>query len=108
MLMLDENAPDHEKVEGLTDRAFRGWIRALAWSARTGTDGRVPSQMPRRWDLRPSHIRELVSAGLWDENGSGWVIHDYHDFNPPTDPLARRRWYDARRKRTQRGRNADT
>lgn len=24
----------------------------------------------------------LVEEGLWEQNGNGWVIHDFHEFNP--------------------------
>lgn len=107
MLMLDDNAPDHAKIEALSDRAFRGWIRALAWSSRTGQDGVIPEQMPKRWDLAAKHVAELEGGGLWDRNGAGWVIHDYNDYNPPNDGDARKRWYAARRQQRKRDSKRD-
>ena len=103
MLMLDDNVNEHPKIEALSDRAFRGWHRALGWSARLQTDGRIPAHMPKTWQLRPTHVEELVAIGLWDRNGDGGlVIHDYHDWQPPSDPVERERWLARRRQYRRR------
>ena len=101
--MMDDNLYEHPKMEALSDRAFRGWHKALGWSSRLGTDGHIPAHMPRTWQLTPRHVEEIVTAGLWDQNGDGgWVIHDYHDWNPPADPVERERWLATRRQRKKR------
>lgn len=46
----------------------------------------------------------LVEAGLWDEEGEHWRVHDWRDYNPSRAQVERQRKADAARKR--RGRAA--
>ncbi len=101
-VLIDDGMLEHPKITALTDKDFRAHFRAMCWSARRGTDGHIPPhQLP---DLRitKAQVTRFVDQGVWDLNGNGWVIHDWTDFNPPTDPDARKRWMAARRKRRER------
>lgn len=75
-IKLDDRMPDHRKVVGLSDRAFRAHIEALCYAAGNLTDGAVPAAVARakRWTRSAG---ELVDAGLWEPHDSGWLIHDY-------------------------------
>lgn len=80
---LDDKFPDHPKVVGLSDAAFRAYIVALSYANRYLTDGFVPVPILPK----PRIVAELVGAGLWDrveESGRflGVSIHDYIDFQP--------------------------
>lgn len=76
---LDERAPRHPKIAGLSDKAFRRWIEALCYAGEYLTDGHLP---PSFVNQTPKKNRdELLDAGLWEQNGKGVVIHDYTDFN---------------------------
>ena len=74
---LDDRFPEHPKIVGLSDRAFRAHVTGLAYCARFLTDGYVP-----RGALPPPRVlAELADAGLWTAQGHGCSIHDYLDWN---------------------------
>lgn len=78
-LKLDDQLPDHPKVAGLTDGAFRLHLTALCYCSRHLTDGLVPEPMIHRWGVRHADraAHELASARLWRPVEGGWLIHDY-------------------------------
>jgi len=75
--ILDE-FPDHPKVVGLSDPAFRAYIEALCYCSRYLTDGAIPEPAARRF-AAPKAISELVGAGLLDRHSGAVHIHDYLD-----------------------------
>jgi hypothetical protein len=79
-LRLDAGFPEHPKVIGLTDAAFRLHVSALCYARRNLTDGDIPSGWPPQRLGRA--IPALVGANLWvpDPSGAGWVIHGYLDW----------------------------
>ena len=82
---LDDQYPEHPKVDGLSDGAFRLHTAAICYSNRLRTNGvvtadRIPRLMPK---FRASYIQELVDRLLWHELGDGaaYELHDYLDWN---------------------------
>ncbi len=78
-IRLHDGMPDHPKVVGLSDAAFRLYVESLCWCSRHLTDGQVPpAAMQRMGGWSPDTLDELASARLL-ENGSGpaWHVHDY-------------------------------
>jgi len=75
-LKLDDGFPQHPKVMGLSDRAFRAHVTALCYAARYLTDGWVPPGV-----VAPKDARELVAAGLWHDTDNGWAINDFLAYN---------------------------
>ena len=97
---------ENDKLGSVSDAAFRLWVLAITWSNEKLTDGHVPLSRPvRLMSLRNSKktIDELLSAGLWHRAAhpcmscmaqraskgvldpvpsSGYLIHDYHQFQP--------------------------
>ena len=73
---LDDSAVDHPKVSGLSDRAFRWWVRGLSYASRFLTDGFLPSVFVRQ--VPSKTVEELVTPKLWipQENGA-MQVHDY-------------------------------
>lgn len=64
----------------LTDRAFRGYVNALAWSVANRTDGVIlpdDLELIRGTDLTVADA--LVTSDLWGVVESGWVIREYED-----------------------------
>lgn len=91
---LAHGFPEHPKVMGLHDRAFRFHIVALDWTGRNGTDGHIPARAvkviaaildttAKRWPI------ELVETKLWkhDPAGDGFWINDYLVYNPSAESL---------------------
>lgn len=82
---LDDRFPSHRKVSLLSDRAFRLYVSALCWASENLTEGKILdrelSVVARIRGIK-SVAAELEAAGLWDRIESGWVIHDYLEYNP--------------------------
>jgi hypothetical protein len=100
---FDDQYPIHRKVAGLSDTAFRLHSAAIFWCARNGTDGFVPEedldQVCAQVRAPARFASECVKRGTWhlaahactSENcpeprdESGWVIHDYLEYQPTKD-----------------------
>jgi len=101
-IQIDDGMAEHEKIEALSDKDFRAHFRAMCWAARRSTDGHIPAHMLGNLRMNAAQAGRLVSGGVWELNGDGWVIHDWLEFNPPRDPVERERWMAARRQRRRR------
>lgn len=102
---LDDQFNNHPKTREAwrTDPVSVGlYALALSWAAQYETDGRVTpawveDQLPDE-EQRTSAVSALVNAGLWVENGNGWVIHDYLEYNPSKAEIQAKREADKQRK----------
>jgi hypothetical protein len=93
---LDDQFFDHPKARqvGLHGRAL--FVAGLCWSAGNLTDGFIADtdlQLVAAKAEVPGAVtaRRLVDAGLWAVVAGGWVVHDYHDFNPSSESERKRR-----------------
>lgn len=77
---LDDGYPEHPKVVGLTDAAFRTDVEGWCYCARNLTDGFIPQGAAKRWPNRA--IAELIEVGRWESTAGGYLIHDWLDYNP--------------------------
>lgn len=102
---LDDAMPKHPKVLHLRDRAFRAHIEAICYSAHYLTDGLIETEVARREGWTRDALA-LVEAGVWEETGTGWRIHDYLAYNPSREQVLRERAQVKRR--VSRFRNAVT
>ena len=94
---LDDSAPEHPKIVGLSDAAFRLWVRGLCYAGKYLTDGFLPfGAFPPAGPATAGE--ELVQAGLWHQRNTsgpnqrdGYQIRDFLTFNPSrADVLADR------------------
>ena len=75
-IRLHDGMPGHPKVRGLSDRAFRTYIRALCYCSEYLTDGQVVKVVAR--DLgTPKVWGELIDANLVESAPNGYLMHDY-------------------------------
>lgn len=85
---IDDAFADHPKVLSLGRDRLAGMgalVSSLCYSARFLTDGVLPSAFA---DQFPPRLRAaLVTAGLWDKTPTGYLIHDYLDFNPSREKV---------------------
>lgn len=76
-IRVDVLLPEHPKVEGLSDKAFRALITLWCYCGRQRTDGAVTR---KQWEAWPPRVRaELIAAGLASPipAGDGAAMHDY-------------------------------
>lgn len=78
-IRVHDGMPDHPKIDGLSDGAFRLLVTMWCWCSRHLTDGLIPGPTwLKRGTLKSRG--ELVSAGLVDLTDDGMVrMHDYTD-----------------------------
>lgn len=101
---FDDRFPSNRKVRLLSDAAFRLYVSSICWSAENLTDGVVKTKELRLVaDVKnaPKRVQELVESGLWEPvTGTGWRIHDYHEYNPTAEQVrAERKAKSARQQR---------
>jgi hypothetical protein len=77
-IRIDVLLPEHPKIEGLSDNAFRALVELWCYCGRNRTDGIVTE---KRWKKSGSKgaREELVGAGLAEPigPGGGTVMHDF-------------------------------
>lgn len=98
---FDDGYANHLKVAGLTDAAFRLHTAAILYCGKHLTDGFVEAaEVPRLVRrFRKAAVAELVERGLWrDQEGLGYVLHDYLEWNDTAEKVRKRREDTARRK----------
>ena len=103
---FDHKAPWHPKVIGLTDRAFRAWIKAICYCDQHLTNGTLDAVQWRILGATKRALEELRVAGLVEEDLS---LHDYLTYQDSRDQALLRRGRGAERQRRLRvRRNAVT
>lgn len=102
-IRLLDSFPEHPKVVGLSDGAYRLYVNALCYCSRNLTDGNVPATAIKSMGGSPSRLRELCHAGLFDEDGDALTVHDYLGHQRSKAEVQRAR--DAAKTRQSRHRN---
>ena len=85
-IKLDNEMPDHPKIEGLSDRSFRDLVRLWCWCSRYLTDGAVPATRFLSITTTRS-ARELIACGLVERDGDNYRMHDYLDHQQSRDQV---------------------
>lgn len=100
-IRLHDGMPDHPKIDGLSDRAFRLLIETWCWCSRHLTDGRIPATTWRKRGT-PASRQEIIDAGLAEVGPDGAVLmHDYLEHQRSADEVAALR--EARREAGRKG-----
>lgn len=99
---FDDGFSIHRKVAPLDDATFRLHVEAIAWCARNTTDGEIQADELATISVRASKARvaKLVDRKLWHPAGqtcgsdrcpasaeTGWVIHDYLEYQPTKERI---------------------
>lgn len=86
---LHDGAMTHPKVVGLSDRAFRLWVWGLSYAQQHLTDGWIPViAIP---GVLLKSVKDLSLAVLWVAVPTGYVIHDYLDWNDSRETVTKKR-----------------
>jgi hypothetical protein len=109
---LDDTFWSNRKLERLSDRAYRLYMRSLGYCSQYLTDGVMDTTDLRTIGATPKVCQELVAGGCWDPvPDGGYQIHDYLQFQPSRHEVMEKRRKEAEKKAGQRGvanRNPDT
>lgn len=87
---LDTAMPDNPKILHLLDSHKEGaaaafvWVCSIAYCGKHGTDGFVSRSALSRINGKAIHARLLVEHGFWKDEGVGWTVHDYTEFQQST------------------------
>lgn len=105
---VDDAFYDHGKFQHAGPLGVAQWLAGLAWANRNLSDGFVPVSASRRlldwdgvaWQMWSNGIfgsgedaeadkvsEHLVACGLWEEVPGGYMIHDYHDYQPSAEKI---------------------
>lgn len=81
---LDDSFFCHPKIVSVGAEASGLYVWALTYAAHNLTDGHVPGAWVKQAvGSRTKRLAALlVEHGLWTENGTGWLIHDYGEYQP--------------------------
>jgi hypothetical protein len=90
---LDDALLDHRKVFLAGDALGRNgpalaigmYAIGLMWTNKQLTDGHLPRGVIKTLGHfeKPLTVADaLVEAGLWETTATGYLIHDFHDYNP--------------------------
>ena len=100
---LDDSFWTHPKLERLSDKAHRLYMRSLGYCAQHLTDGVLDATALRTLGATRRMCDELVAGGCWDVvPDGGYTVHDYLAFNPSRAHVMERRRKDAEKKAHQR------
>ena len=81
---VDDRLPLNRKMAGVSLAAVGLWVEGGSWASGAQTGGTIPKQLLRLLHVESSEklADELVAAGLWEDDGNQWRIHDFFDYNP--------------------------
>lgn len=85
---------DHPKIVNLTQSAHTLFVNSIMYCNRFLTDGHIPREAPRffyRYDDLDTASVELLDAGLWEQNGTGWYVHDYLEYQKSKEHILKKR-----------------
>jgi hypothetical protein len=107
---IDDQFPEHRKVAGLSDAAFRLHFAGIAYCSRQLTDGLIEADaipgLVRKY--KRTSLIELTERGLWKPIGIGegpaavYEVHDYLQWNSSRDVVLARKAKAAERARVSR------
>jgi len=105
---LDDQFPDHPKVEAAGPMAAWLYVCGLCYCAEHLTDGFIPASKAARLAPVPAkHLERLCQVGLWTKVDDGYRVHDYLDFQPSGETVRRERKAASERMANKRGRSGD-
>lgn len=127
-LNIDDKVDEHEKVEELSDAAYRLWKTSLSYCSRNMTDGVLKLSKARRLTATGTDAvaAEIVRAGLWHDLGEpcddkacieartcradgvpgAYLVHDYLQWNHSKEWWEKRRQDQRARKEKWKKRHA--
>lgn len=101
---LDDTFWSNRKLERLSDKAYRLYMRGLGYASQYLTDGILDATDLRTLGAQRKACDELVAAGCWNViPDGGYEIHDYLEFQPSRADVLQRRQQANDRQSKRRG-----
>ncbi|WP_336818956.1 hypothetical protein [Gordonia sp. MMO-8] len=100
---VDDGFWTNPKVIAMSEAAASLWVRAGSYACQNLTDGRIDRPVLRFLGTDQA-ADELVTAGLWRVTATGWVFHDWAEYQELASDVKARR--SAARERQRRHRAA--
>lgn len=94
---LDDDFWSHPKVLRVGNEAAGAYVRMLSYCGKHLTDGHVEEEVAR-FITKPRILEALAEANFISQNGNGWLIPDYLEFNPSREQIREKRARDSARK----------
>ena len=79
---VDDRLWAHPKIMALPLTALGLWVKAGSYCAAYETDGALDRHMIGTLGAQKRDSDRLVEAGLWDETETGYVFHDWDQYQP--------------------------
>ena len=98
---LDDGFFGNPKTGPLSKGAKLLYLAGLTYCAKRLTDGKIDARgvkvVRALAEAGAKAVAELEKTGRWEKNGSGYIVHDYLDYNPSREEsLAQREFNTAR------------
>jgi hypothetical protein len=103
---VDDGFHHHRKVLSIPRgqrrlAAVGAWTLVGSWCAANGTDGQFGSEVLEELGIPSKCASDLLAAGLWEQTDRH-TMHDYLDYNPSAEKVAKDRREAAERQRRAR------
>ena len=106
---LDDGFFENPKTGPLSKGAKLLYLAGLTYCAKRLTDGKIDDRGVRvvraLAEAGVKVVAELEASGRWEKNGSGYIVHDYLDYNPPAAKVLAQR--EAARERMNKARSGE-
>lgn len=89
-ITVHDGMPDHPKIYGLSDAAFRTLVEAWCWCSRNQTDGHINAAAWKKCGT-PAARKGLIAEGLAEVTPDGVYMHDYTEHQRTADEIAEHR-----------------
>lgn len=91
---IDDHAHEHRKQTAAGPAACWLWVCGLMYCNRQGKrDGVIPASALHTLGVDGAKrlAAKLVEVGLWEQTDTGFLVHDYHDYQPTDEQMEERR-----------------
>lgn len=106
---LDDDFFDNPKTGPLSKGTKLLYLAGLTYCAKSLTDGKIDARgvkvVRALAEAGTQAVAELETSGRWEKNGSGYIVHDWLEYNPPAAKVLAQR--EAAKERMKRARSGE-
>jgi hypothetical protein len=105
---LDDGMYTHRKLVDVSVQARWLLVASVCYANQNATDGKLSQHAAETVGMMrdpDAAIEELLAVVLWERDGAGYRIHDYHQYQPTREKILADRAANASRQARHRARN---